>query len=72
MYVNLTKNVAEKLGEQGSYGYYDNISTPVNNEQIDGGNLLLVLVLHLYSKTVAAPLLCALSQSEKAIPLFLT
>jgi hypothetical protein len=65
MLTNLNKDVSQKLGEQYAYGYYD-ISTPVNNEQTDGGTFSIN-----GSKQLAAPLYCALAQSEKLIPLFL-
>lgn len=70
MYANLTMNVADKLGSQGCFGYYSNVATPVTNEQTDGGQFITTTATTSV-KTVAAPLLCALSQSEKALPLFL-
>lgn len=63
--VNTTKDVSQKLGEQYSFGFLD-VSTPVNNEQTDGG----IFAIN-GSKMVSGPLYCALSHSSKLIPLFL-
>jgi hypothetical protein len=65
-------SVAQKLGQQYSFGYVGEDSsyvpiTPVNNEQLDGRTLTNA------SETfyLSAPLYCLLSNSEKLIPLFL-
>ena len=70
--VNLKMSVAQKLGQQYSFGYVGEDSagapvTPVNNEQLDGR------ILTNASETfyMSAPLYCLLSNSEKLIPLFL-
>jgi hypothetical protein len=63
---NLNKDVSQKMGEQAAYGYYDNTSTPVTNEQTDGGTF----AVNGY-KYLSAPLICSLSNCEKLIPLFL-
>ncbi len=70
--VNLKMSVAQKLGQQYSFGYVGEDSngapiTPINNEQLDGRTLTSA------SETfyMSAPLYCLLSNSEKLIPLFL-
>lgn len=66
MNVNLTHDVSQKLGQQYSFGYLDLATTPVNNEQTDGGTFAAN-----GSKYLSAPLYCALSSCEKLVPLFL-
>ena len=70
--VNLKMSVAQKLGQQYSFGYVgDDTSgvpvTPVNNENTDGRTLTQATE-NFY---VSAPLYCLLGNSEKLIPLFL-
>lgn len=67
MLVNLTKDTAQKMGEQGAYGYLDDTTTPVTNEQTDGGTF----ASGGGTKSVSGPLYCALSSCEKLVPLFL-
>lgn len=78
MLTNLNKDVAQKLGEQLSYGYNNEeigaTTVPVNNEQTDGG--IFESTADGFSsgtagssKFLSAPLLCSLSQCEKLIPL---
>ncbi len=67
MLTNLTKDTAQKLGEQFNYGYGIAQSVgAVDNENIDGGLFSADGV-----KTMSAPLICSLSNCEKLIPLFL-
>lgn len=66
MLTNLNKDVSQKLGEQLAYGYLDTTTTPVSNEQTDGGTMAIN-----GSKSLSAPLICALSSCEKLLPLFL-
>ena len=62
---NLTKDVAQKYGEQYSLGYsYPDATMAMEN--LDGGQLLNATPSRMFS----APLHCALSNSEKLIPLF--
>lgn len=65
MQTSLSMNVADKLGRQYSYGYDTGAITPESNEVTDGG----VYGIN-GSKFLAGPLPCALSFSEKLIPLF--
>lgn len=61
-------SVSDKLGLQFAYGYTANDGgalTPMSNEVTDGGYFAINGV-----KPVAGPLPCALSSSEKLIPLF--
>lgn len=62
---NLQMDVAQKLGVQSAYGFDTGGVTPETNEVLDGGTFGIN-----GTKAVAAPLLCALSSSEKLIPLF--
>ena len=62
---NLTKDVAQKYGEQYSLGYsYPDATMAMEN--LDGGVLLNATPSRMFS----APLHCALAYSEKLIPLF--
>jgi hypothetical protein len=62
---NLTKDVAQKYGEQYSLGYsYPDATMAMEN--LDGGQLLNATPSRMFS----APLHCALAYSEKLIPLF--
>ena len=62
---NLTKDVAQKYGEQYSLGYaYPDAALAMEN--LDGGQLLNATPSRMYS----APLPCALAYSEKLIPLY--
>ena len=70
--VNLKMSVAQKLGQQYSFGYVGEDTagapvTPVTNEQTDGRTLTKADETFFMS----APLYCLLSNSEKLIPLFL-
>ena len=65
MLTNLNKDVSQKLGEQFAFGYADG-SSPINNEQTDGG-----VFANGTSKYLSAPLICSLSNCEKLIPLHL-
>jgi hypothetical protein len=67
--VNTTKDIAQKVGEQQAYGYADEFitSSPITNEQLDGG----LFPAGGGSKSVSAPLICSLSSCEKLIPLHL-
>ena len=62
---NLTKDVAQKYGEQYSLGYSFPDAT-LAMENLDGGVLLNATPSRMFS----APLHCALAYSEKLIPLF--
>jgi hypothetical protein len=62
---NTGMDVAQKLGVQYAYGYQEGAVTPMTNENLDGGYFSANT-----SKPVSAPLPCALSFSEKLIPLF--
>jgi hypothetical protein len=66
MLVNLTHDVSQKLGQQYSFGYLDLTTTPVTNEQTDGGTFAIN-----GTKFLSAPLYCALTSCEKLVPLFL-
>lgn len=66
--VQLQLSVADKLGQQYSYGYVDGGSTtPVNNEALDGR----LCTATNDSFSMSAPLYCLLGNSEKIIPLSL-
>lgn len=62
---NTGMDIAQKLGVQYAYGYQEGAVTPMNNENLDGGYFSSNA-----TKPVSAPLPCALSFSEKLIPLF--
>ena len=64
---NTNLNVAQKLGLQAAYGYGTDVdaTTPITNEDVDGGYFGAN-----GSNSVAGPLHCALSSCEKLIPLF--
>jgi hypothetical protein len=66
MNVNLQYDVSQKLGLQHAFGYLEGNTTPVDNQMTDGGTFAIA-----GSKSLSAPLYCALSSCEKLVPLFL-
>lgn len=74
MLSNTTLDIAQKYGQQSSFGYLTYNNTGAGNptvptlEQLDGREFLLAAGTQTYS--VGAPLMNVLSNSEKLIPLF--